>query len=52
MYCHGNGYILCMQGDVLKRIPDESVRGSDLDLITIDGVDFPPGAMGEVVNCP
>lgn len=41
-----------MQGDVLKKIPDENFRGSDLDLVPIDGVDLPPGSVGEVVNWP
>ena len=48
--CHSNGNLLCMQGDVLKKIPDENFRGSDLDLVPIDGVDLPPGSVGEVVN--
>ena len=38
-----------MQGDTLKRIPDRSVGGSDLDLVPIDGVDF-PDSMAEVAT--
>ncbi|KAL8617989.1 hypothetical protein ACOMHN_040213 [Nucella lapillus] len=41
------GRYLVVQGDVLKKIPEENFHGSDLDLLPIDGVDLPTDTEGE-----
>lgn len=46
-----NGHlpVSCMQGDVLKKIPEDNYHGSDLELSPIDGVDSTLSSVGEVV---